>query len=139
MELLTQKYEVTTRLASMIKKIAEETQLNESWVFAALLESRFVADKNNSYIFDIKTGRRIKDPLLTTVAFCIPKELEDKVKHLGRMCSIITDDGIHDMDETVCRLLILALTDRECEFKPALDPEDVGRLYLANPELGLKH
>lgn len=137
MELLSRKFEVTPRLASMVDKIATKTQLNKSWVFETLLESRFNVDKDNSYIFDIETGR--KTYALVTLNACITKELEDKVKNLGRMCSIITDDGNLDMDETICRLLVLALTDRSCEFLPALDPDDIDRLYLANPELGLKH
>ncbi len=135
MEFITREFELTHRLISMIKDAATKSQLNEAWVFAALIQAGLKRTSTED-IWSIETRR--KETPLPTVRVCINIVLNDKIKNLARMCSIITDDGDSDLDETASRLLILALTDRECEFKDSLSPDDIDQLYVSNPELGLK-
>lgn len=136
MEFITREFELTDRLISMIKSAAAKAQLNEAWVFAALIEAGLKRTSAED-IWSIET-RRKGNTHLPKYRVCINNALNDKIKNLARMCSIITDDGNSDLDETAARLLILALTDRESEFKNNLNPDDIDQLYLSNPDLGLK-
>jgi len=140
-QLITKEFELTHRLISLVKDIASKTQLNVSWVFAALVLSGLKrADsgyKHSDCIFCITSGREVKESL-ARLGVCFSKDLEEKIKGIARMSNLNTDDGDLDTDEAVARLLILALTDREGEFKDILDTEEVDRLYLSNPELGIK-
>ena len=136
MEFITREFELTHRLIAMIKGAAAKTQLNEAWVFAALIEAGLKRTSAED-IWSIETKRK-GNTSLPKYSVCINSVLKDKIKNLARLCSIITDDGDSDLDETAACLLILAFTDRNCEFKNVLDQDDVDRLYMSNPELGLK-
>ncbi|MBX9879801.1 MAG: hypothetical protein K2Y22_15190 [Candidatus Obscuribacterales bacterium] len=136
MEFITREFELTHRLISMIKDAATKTQLNEAWVFAALIEAGLKRTSTED-IWSIETKRK-GNTSLPKYSVCINTVLNDKIRNLARLCSIITDDGDSDLDETAARLLILALTDRESEFKDSLNQDDLDQLFLSNPELGLK-
>ncbi len=140
-QLITKDFELTRRLSRLIKGIAWKTQLNESWVFAALLESGLKrADsrqKGSQCVAWIVSGREDTSSLVLYAA-CISKELNEKIKLVAYGNDLVTYDGIWDTDEAAARLLVLALTDRECEFKEHLDVEHVDRLYMSNPDLGIK-
>lgn len=136
MEFITINYELTHRLVSMIKNTTEKTQLNECWVFTALLVAGY--NRQPGLIFDITTGRATPDSLSCYSSY-ISKELHDRVKHVARIANLNKYNGDLDIDEAAARLLVLAFTDRDCEFGALLNQDDVDRLYLLNPELGLKH
>ena len=140
-QLITRDFELTERIVGLINGIASKTQLNKSWVFATLIESGLkradTRNKNSEDIFWTVSGRQSQSSL-ARIGVCISKELDDKIKLVARMCSFITYEGDIDMNEAAARLLVLALTDRECEFKDALDVDEVDGLYLINDHLGIK-
>lgn len=140
-QLITRDFELTARIVGLINGIVSKTQLNKSWIFAALIESGMQRSdsrhKCSGCIWDTVSGRQ-SQASLSRFAVCISKELEDKIKLTARMCSFNKYDGELDVDEAAARLLVLALTDRECEFKEALDVDEIDKLYLINPELGIK-
>ncbi len=135
-QLITKDFELTRRLSRLIKDIASKTQLNESWVFAALLESG-LKRADSVCVSWIVSGREGTSSLVLYGA-CISKELNEKIKLVAYGNDLVTYDGIWDTDEAAARLLVLALTDRDCEFKEHLDVEHIDRLYMSNPDLGLK-
>lgn len=132
--LTTKEFEITERLISIIKNTAAKAQLNESWVFADLIETTLKRDDLGCMFCMERDTTSSK----TSFGVCISNELYGKIKHVARLVHLNKDDGELDCDEAVARLLILAITDRNSDFKETFDPCEVDRLYLANECLGLK-
>lgn len=138
---VAREFTLPQRLVSMVKGITEKTRLNESWVFAVLVQAGlkkvWPQAKGQQVIFDIDSGRKTAESF-SRLGVCISQGLFAEIRHAARFAHLNLDDGELNLDESVARLLVIAFTDREGEFRELLDGEDVLRLYLANQDLAIK-